>query len=159
AKFFKSRIGVDLTFYLSDTKDQILTSLLDACTGYRRVVANTGRLRNKWIELAREGSTIMQKQGLQWDVSVTFSATKNIVMELDDDLDNFTLQNGPGSNGFIIAYVGGSMGDLYGRGYLRSPDGQIVYQDGMPMLSEDIKFLGNTMPQWKGGINNKFRYN
>jgi len=159
AKFFKSRIGLDLTFYLSDTKDQILTSLLDASTGYRRVVANAGRVRNKGIELALEGSPIKQKKGLQWDVSVTFSANKNIVMELDDDLDNFTLQNGPGSNGFIIAYVGGSMGDLYGRGYLRSPDGQIVYQDGMPMLSEDIKYLGNTMPQWKGGINNKFRYN
>ncbi|HMR17834.1 MAG TPA: SusC/RagA family TonB-linked outer membrane protein, partial [Sphingobacterium sp.] len=63
-----------------------------------------------------------------------------------------------GSNGFITAYVGGSMGDLYGRGYLRAPDGEIVYEAGMPMLTEDLIYLGNTMPKWKAGLQNKFRY-
>ncbi len=158
AKFFRNRVGLDLAFYLSDTKDQILNSLLDRSSGMAYVVVNAGRVRNKGVEIALEGTPIKKKNGLTWNVNATFSANTNTIMELADNLDNFTIQRGPGSNGFIIAYVGGSMGDLYGRGYLRSPDGDIVYQDGMPVLTEDIIYLGNTMPKWKAGLQNKFRY-
>jgi hypothetical protein len=36
------------------------------------------------------------------------------------------------------------MGDIYGRGYLRSPDNQIVYNtNGSPILDTKIKKIGN----------------
>jgi hypothetical protein len=37
------------------------------------------------------------------------------------------------------------MGDIYGRGYLRSPDNQIVYDtNGSPILDTKIKKIGNS---------------
>lgn len=157
AKFFKNRVGIDLTFYLSNTHDQILTSLMDASTGYRQLITNAGSVQNRGVEIALQGTPIKKKNGLNWDVNVTFSANQNRITSLGD-LEDLVLQRGPGSNGFITAYVGGSMGDLYGRGYMRSPEGDIVYSSGMPVLSEDMIYLGNTMPKWKAGVQNKFRY-
>lgn len=157
-KMFKSRLGLDVTVYSSDTKDQILNSLLDQSAGYRYLVVNAGRVRNSGIEVALNATPIKTKGGLSWTVNTTFSTNKNEILELSENLDEFTLQTGPGSNGYIIARVGGSMGDLYGRGYLRSPDGQIVYKDGMPELSSDLLYLGNTMPKLKGSIQNQFKY-
>ncbi|WP_293301975.1 SusC/RagA family TonB-linked outer membrane protein [Pedobacter sp. UBA4863] len=157
-QLFHNRIGLDLAVYTADTKDQILYSLLDQSVGFRDIVVNAGNVRNKGIEIALNGTPVKVRNGLTWNINTTFSANKNKIIELSDYLESFTLQNGPGSNGFIVANVGGSMGDLYGRGYLRSPDGQIVYNSGMPVLSDDLLKLGNTMPQWKGSIQNQFKY-
>jgi len=157
AKLFRNRIGLDLAFYLSDTRDQQLISLLDYSVGYRDLSTNAGAVRNKGVEVALEGTPVKKKNGLTWNITATFSANQNVVTDLGG-LEDFVLQRGPGSNGFITAYLGGSMGDLYGRGYLRSPDGDIVYDAGMPMLSDDLIYLGNTMPKWKAGLQNKFRY-
>jgi hypothetical protein len=62
--------------------------------------------------------------------------------------------------GQIVAKVGGSMGDLYGRGYVRAPDGQIVYdaKTGFALLSQDVVYLGNTIPKGKIGLTNEFQY-
>jgi hypothetical protein len=52
------------------------------------------------------------------------------------------------------------MGDLYGRGYVRAPDGQVVYdaQTGFARISQDVVYLGNTIPKGKLGFTNTFAY-
>lgn len=156
-KMFKSRIGLDLALYTADSKNQILNSLLDPSTGVYSVVVNAGKVRNRGIELTLSATPVKINKGLTWNINTTFSTNDNKILALADGLTSLTLQRGPGSNGFLVAYVGGSMGDLYGRGYLRSPDGQIVYRDGNPVLTDDIIYLGNTMPKWKAGVQNQFK--
>jgi hypothetical protein len=70
------------------------------------------------------------------------------------------LQTGPVAGGQIVAKVGGSMGDLYGRGYVRAPDGQIVYDatTGNALISQDVVYLGNTIPKYKIGFTNDFNF-
>src|SRR5690606_5588144 len=101
---FRSRVSLDVTFYLADTRDQILTSLLDRSVGYSTFRTNAGEVRNKGIEIALEGTPIKRKNGFTWNINATFSANKNIVTDLGS-LEDFVLQRGPGSNGFITAYV------------------------------------------------------
>ena len=158
ARFFKNRLGMDVTLYLGNTSDQILTSIVDPASGMRNVVINAGMVQNKGIEVALTGTPVKQSKGLTWDISMQFSSNKNTVKELAEGMDDLTLQVGPSNNGFIIARVGGSMGDLYGRGYLRAPDGQILYSNGYPLLSDSLMYHGNTMPKWKASINNEFKY-
>ncbi len=157
-KLFRGRLGLDFTVYTADTKDQILMSQIDRSSGYSAVMVNAGKVRNSGVEVALTGDVIKKSNGLTWTINTTFSANKNEIIELTEGLEEFTLQNGPGSNGYIVAYVGGSMGDLYGRGYMRSPDGQIIYENGMPVISDNLMYLGNTMPQWRGSIQNQFKY-
>jgi len=79
-------------------------------------------------------------------------------MELADSA--VVLRTGPTGGGQIVAKVGGSMGDMYGRGYLRGPDGQVVYDasTGFARLANDLVYLGNTMPKWKTSMGHEFRY-
>ena len=58
------------------------------------------------------------------------------------------------------ASVGGSMGDLYGRGYVRAPDGQVVYdaQTGFAKITQEVVYLGNTIPKGRLGFTNTFQY-
>jgi hypothetical protein len=52
------------------------------------------------------------------------------------------------------------MGDMYGRGFQRSPDGQIVYgTNGLPAQLDPVtKKWGNAFADWKGGLTNEFAY-
>lgn len=157
-QLFNGRLGFDLAVYSNKTKDQILTATVDRSSGINAAVINAGAVRNQGIEIAANGVPIRTKSGFSWSVNGTFTANRNKVLALTDSLSSLTLQTGPGSRGSIIAYVGGSMGDLYGRGYVRSPDGQIVYSNGYPVLTTDMKYIGNVYPKFKTSLNNQFNY-
>ncbi len=156
-RLFKSRMNLGLTYYVGNTFNQHLKATVDRGSGYSTILLNAGEIRNSGIEIEAGGSPI-KKKDFSWNLNGTFAANRNKVIELTDILPNIVLQNGPGSRGAIIAYVGGSMGDLYGRGYERSPQGEIVYQNGIPQLGADLKYIGNTNPKWKASLNNEFKY-
>jgi len=158
-KMFNNRLGIDIAAYKGNTKNQILSSTVDASSGVRSVIVNAGLVTNSGIEIALDGTPIKTHGGFSWNITGTFAANKNTVVELTPGLDQYILQNGPGSRGAIIALPGGSMGDLYGRGYEKSPDGQIVYDaNGNPIITTDMKYIGNTNPRWKASIANTFKY-
>jgi hypothetical protein len=51
------------------------------------------------------------------------------------------------------------MGDMYSRGFQRSPDGQIVYTPaGLPATLDPVvlKPRGNAFADWKAGLLNEF---
>ncbi len=157
-KMFKSRLVVDLALYSGFTKDQILNRILDRSSGYARAIINAGRVNNKGIELALSGTPVKTHGGFTWNTSIVYSANKNRIAELADS--SVVLRTGPVGGGQIVAKVGGSMGDLYGTGYLRAPDGQIVYdaKTGVALLSPGVVYLGNTTPKGKIGFTNEFKY-
>jgi TonB-linked SusC/RagA family outer membrane protein len=157
-KMFKGRLSVDAAVYTGTTKDQILKRIIDRASGYSSAVINAGKVNNKGIELSISGSPISTKKGFKWISSIVFSSNRNRIKELADS--SVVLQTGPVGGGQIVAKVGGSMGDLYGTGYLRAPDGQIVYDaaTGFALLSPDVVYLGNTIPRGKLGFSNEFQF-
>ncbi len=156
-RMFRSRLEFDLSVYRGNTKDQILERIVDRSSGYTRKVINAGRVTNKGLEISLSGTPISNKD-FKWTTGVVFSTNSNRIAELADS--SVVLQTGPVGGGQIVAKVGGSMGDLYGRGYVRSPDGQVVYDPvtGFALISEDVVYLGNTIPKGKVGFNNSFSY-
>src|SRR5690606_37733293 len=116
-------------------------------------------LQNTGIEIESRIVPMRKQDGLQWTVSPTFSTNKNKVLELTDDLETeMILQNRPGSRGTILARVGGRMDELWGRGYKRAPDGQIIYENGIPVITEEVQYIGQTNPAWRVGLHNEFQY-
>lgn len=157
-QFLKNRLSLDATYYNSTTRDQILTTSLDRSSGYSNMVVNAGEVRNQGVEVALTAVPFKRKNGLNWTINTTFSYNDNEILALAPNTESLILQTGPGSNGYVMAYVGGSMGDLYGRGYKRNTDGDIIYNAGLPVISEDLLYLGNTTANVKGSIQNKFKY-
>lgn len=157
-RMFKGRMEFDLALYSGNTRDQILNRIIDRASGYTRAVINAGRVSNQGIEISLNGTPVSTASGFRWTSSVVFSANRNRIEELADS--SVVLQTGPVGGGQIVAKVGGSMGDLYGRGYVRAPDGQVVYDaaTGFARISSDVVYLGNTIPKGKVGFTNTFSY-
>lgn len=148
-KLFNNRLNVDFAAYTGTTKNQILNRIVDKSTGYDVGVFNVGRVDNKGLELAVNGSVIKRKD-FSWTLSSTFSANRNKIVELGDS--SVVLRTGALGGGQIVAQEGGRMGDLYGRGFLRSPDGQIVFDNttGYARIdAQNVIKLGNTMPKFR----------
>lgn len=160
ASFFNSRLTVDVAGYIGNTKDQILQRIIDRSSGFARQVVNAGVVRNTGFELALSGTPIKSKakKGFVWNSTVTFATNRNRIMSMPDT--SLVINTGPVAGGQIVAKVGGSMGDLYGRGYVRAPDGQIVYDGttGNALITQDVVHIGNTIPKGKASINNKLSY-
>ena len=157
-RFFKNRLSFDVSYYRNNTSKQIISAPVDRSTGYYYVVLNSGVVRNQGLEVEAKASILKNKTGLNWDVTGTYYTNKNKVLSLADSVETIVLQTGPGSRGSIEARIGGNMADLYGIGFERSPDGQIVYNNGYPVLSQTAKYLGRITPSWKASIGNEFAY-
>ncbi|KGE14201.1 SusC/RagA family TonB-linked outer membrane protein [Sphingobacterium deserti] len=154
---FAGRFSVNMTYYTSKTSNQHLTATVDRSSGASTILVNAGLIQNSGLEIESRIMPI-RNENFQWTMSPTFSTNKNKVLELTDELREMILQNGPGSRGAIIAKVGARMDDLYGRGYERAPDGQIVYENGIPQLTDTMQYIGQTNPAWRVGLHNEFRY-
>lgn len=157
-KMFRNRLGLDVAVYTGNTKDQILQRIVDRSSGYTQSLINAGKVNNEGIEVALNGTPVSTRGGFTWNSSLVFAFNRNEIKQLADS--SVVLQTGPVGGGQIVAKVGGSMGDLYGRGYVRSPDGQVVYDPatGFAGITTDVKYLGNTIPKWKIGFTNDFSY-
>jgi TonB-linked SusC/RagA family outer membrane protein len=156
-RLFKSRIGLDVAVYSSDTKDQILSASVDRASGANNAIVNSGLVRNRGVEVQLNGEILKSKKGLNWKAFGTFSANDNTVLELTQDLSVLQIQRGPAGKGYVEAHLGMNMGGLYGPGYQRAPDGQIIYQNGYPLRTADMIYLGNTTAKWKASVGNEFR--
>jgi TonB-linked SusC/RagA family outer membrane protein len=158
-RFFKNRLGLDLTVYNSVTRNQIVQVPMNWSTGYSAAFMNSGEVRNRGVEVVINSKNISNKS-FNWNTTINWSKNQNRVLSLAEDLggeDNQII--GTGGNATIIAKVGGSTGDIYGFGFVRSPDGQIVYNsNGLPARPADIQYIGNAFADWKGGILNEFTY-
>src|SRR5690606_29442839 len=143
-RFFKNRLGADLTWYAGNTRNQILERIVDRSSGYTRQIINAGQIDNKGFEVALNGTPISNRN-FKWTVFMTFSYNKNKIIALSNELDTtVVLRTGAGGTA-IVAKVGGSMGDMYGLGYQRSPEGEVIYDasTGFPLLTTTQVYLGN----------------
>lgn len=154
-RFYKNRLGLDLTYYSSKIRDQILTAPIDRSTGFSSTILNSGLVKNQGVEVALNGSPI-KKKGLNLNLFGTFAANRNSVVSLADSISTYVMQSGP--RGTMEARIGGRMGDLYGLGYQRTPDGQIIYSSlGYPMLTEQTKYLGRATPDFTASLGSELK--
>ncbi|WP_133271051.1 SusC/RagA family TonB-linked outer membrane protein [Hymenobacter radiodurans] len=154
---FQGRIGADLTVYQNTTRNQILEVPLDPTTGYGRAVLNAGEVRNRGVEVVLNTRPI-DNNAFKWRNTVTWARNRNRVLSLADGLEDQQVI-GTGGTATLLATVGGTTGDIWGFGFDRSPDGQIIYnKDGLPVQPADIKYIGRAFADWKGGFLNEFSY-
>jgi TonB-linked SusC/RagA family outer membrane protein len=155
-RFLNNRIGLDVTYYNQSTFDQILRVDISRSSGYDQRVLNAGRVTNKGLEVVLNGSILKLANGLTWDATVNFARNRNQVVELAEGLDTYTLATRRGL--LSLAAVGQPYGSLFGIGFERAPDGQVIYRDGLPVISGASRVLGNIQPNWTGGLQNTFGF-
>lgn len=157
-QFLGGKIALDVTAYFGNTRNQIFTRTVDASSGYSSALINAGNVRNNGVEISLNAKPVVRRNGFNWSTFATFAFNENKILSMPDS--SVLLRAGQVASGQIVASVGGSMGDLYGLGYMRSPDGQVVYDaaTGFPRITDSIIYLGNTTPKFKFSWGNKFQY-
>ncbi|MCC9135961.1 SusC/RagA family TonB-linked outer membrane protein [Pontibacter silvestris] len=155
-RFFNDRLGIDFTYYDQTSKNQILNVNISNASGFSAKLLNAGKLTNKGIELQLNATPVKLANGFQWDLGLNYARNRNKVVELADGLVTYQLGTIRGMG--IEARVGEAYGAFFGSQFLRAPDGQIVYSNGLPERAADRTILGNVTPDWTGGIANTFSY-
>ncbi|MFT5999598.1 MAG: TonB-linked SusC/RagA family outer membrane protein, partial [Neolewinella sp.] len=156
-RFFRNRVGLDLTYYEQNTVDQLFRASLPRPTSYSSYFLNAGDVKNSGVEMALN-LTPIKKQDLRWDVTFNFSSNTNTVVALAEGIDNLSGESAR-FNANLLSEVGGQVNSIYGTVLMRDASGQIVHDEsGLPMISPEREILGNYQPDWYGGLNNNFRY-
>lgn len=159
AGFFHNRARVDVTYYNTLSRNQILLADVSASTGYLKKLLNSGELKNHGIEVQLGGTPYISRSGFRWDVNVNYARNVSEVLSLDADgfLNNYVL--GSSGNIQVIATKGQRYGALFGGAYARDSEGRIlVNASGRPQIDPNKKVLGYFTPKWTGSINNSLSF-
>ncbi|WP_129022142.1 MULTISPECIES: SusC/RagA family TonB-linked outer membrane protein [Edaphocola] len=157
-RFFGNVIGLDVTYYNTITRNQIMRITVPASTGYFNKQINAGSITNKGLEaMLRVSPFSNSKSAFQWDFMANFSHNKQVVNELDGYLQEYAVQSG-WSGLQVKAPVGGSFA-IYGSKWKRSPEGEIVINKttGLREVVQN-QFIGKVNPDFMLGISNKFSF-
>ncbi|MBL7698937.1 MAG: SusC/RagA family TonB-linked outer membrane protein [Chitinophagaceae bacterium] len=156
-RFANNRAGIDITWYKSNTKNQIVPINISTGSGYTSKIINAGNIQNQGVEISLNAVPVDLQNGFRWDINFNVARNKSRVLELAPDVEALLLYSGfPNS---IEARSGSEYGNIIGYKYKRSPDGRrIVGSDGSYLKENDVSVLGNVMPDWVGGINNTFSF-
>ncbi|WP_337656637.1 SusC/RagA family TonB-linked outer membrane protein [Alistipes sp.] len=172
AKFLRNRITLDAAFYNNTTTDQIINTPVDYSTGVGSKYINAGEIRNRGVELASRLQPVRTKN-FNWDINLTWSKNWNKVISLAPGVDSWVISSG--ARGQVIATPGGTLGDLYGYGYAKAPEGSyilnsdgsradvsgqtVIDEYGYPVLSTDERIkMGNVQPDWRAGFSTSLKY-
>lgn len=157
-RLFQNRLGLDLAVYDNKSRNQILAVPLDPVSGFSSALINAGLINSKGAEVKLTGKPISRPH-FTWNATAIWSRNRSYVRELAPGITNQVIYS-HGGNVTIEARQGGRMGDLYGKGFQRSPDGQIIYSSvGLPAPLDPVtKRWGNAFADWKGSLLNEFLF-
>ena len=154
AKMFGNRLRFSATYYDQQSADLLVPIQVTAATGFTNVWDNIADMSNKGYEL-QLGGTVIKKEDFSFDIDVNFAKNNNEVTSLGD-LDTYVLGGQWGIS--LEAKPGQPYGTLIGRDFQRTEKGQVIYQDGLPLVDSTPQAVGNIAPDWTGGASFSFRY-
>jgi TonB-linked SusC/RagA family outer membrane protein len=152
-KLFKSRLNVDATYYNQLSKDLLITKAVPAASGYLFAWDNIGKIRNKGVELQVDAKLYKNsKKEVEVGLGLNWAKNNNIVEEVDGTEDGALILGGQWDMQ-LQARAGMPYGVIVGHKFMRAPDGQIIYEDGLPIQDPETKVVGDIQPDWTGGVN------
>jgi len=154
AKMFNNRLRFSATYYDQESADLLVPIGVTAATGFTNVWDNIADMRNSGYEL-QLGGTIIKKEDFSFDVDVNFAQNNNEVTSLGD-LDTYILGGQWGLS--LEARPGQPYGSLVGRDFERTAGGEVIYDNGLPLIDSKQKIIGNIAPDWTGGASFSVRY-
>lgn len=157
-KFFRDRLGFDLTYYDSMTHNQIVSAYVTPTSGYERRYFNAGKIRNYGVELSATAFPV-KKRNFQWSTTVNFAKNMSMVEELLEEYDVSSLTLYSASNCSVNAEVGKPYGYIRGIGVVKNEQGQMIMNDGGDYFETDDNMgFGTVSPDWTMGFLNEFRF-
>ncbi|MBD1259493.1 SusC/RagA family TonB-linked outer membrane protein [Maribacter polysiphoniae] len=164
-RFFKSRLGLDFTYFKNTNTDLLMPVPIAATSGFNTVYLNAASMESKGIEIS-VNATPIKTENFTWDFVANYTQFKNPVTALADGVDNVFL------GGFTVpqvrAVVGEEYRSIFGEDWYRDSNGNVLinddptdsYRDGYPMnnTAQGLVPIGNFNPDWTANITNSISY-
>src|SRR5690606_32602571 len=112
-RFLNSRSGIDVAYYVNNSKDQILQPRVSNATGYILSYVNTGDIDNKGIAIALDGSPI-KRDNFTWDVTLNLSRNTGVGKALPGALSVLYVTDVQVGNAKAASFDGGGFMGLSG---------------------------------------------
>ena len=153
-RLLDNKIRFDATYYNMKSSDLIVDVEISAASGYVYAKRNVGEMTNKGIELMF-GFTPVRTNDLTVDVDFNYYKNTNEVTSLGG-LETLIL--GGQWSVDVEAMEGKPYGVIFGPGYAKDPNGNVIYKNGLPGADPNYRVLGNYQPDWRGGVSFKIAY-
>lgn len=159
-RFLNNRIGLDVAYYINNSRDQILQPRVSNATGYILSYVNTGEIENRGIEVSINATPI-KKRDFNWEVMLNMSKNKGKVKSLPGSIPILYVTDVQVGNAKAASFDGGNFMGLSGSKWQTDADGNLLldWKTGYPLTSAlTTSNVGNREPKLLGGLNNSFTY-
>ncbi|MDE3741565.1 SusC/RagA family TonB-linked outer membrane protein [Maribacter polysaccharolyticus] len=164
-RFFKSRLGIDFTYFNNTNTDLLMAVPIAPSSGFNSVFLNAAAMESKGVEISLTANPI-KTEDFSWDFVANYTQFTNIVTALADGVDNIFL--GGFTTPQVRAVVGEEYRSIFGEDWYRDNNGNILinddptdsYRDGYPMTNtaQGLVPIGNFNPDWTANITNTITY-
>ena len=171
-KMFKKRLNLDVAYYNTITKDILSQIPVSKATGVSYLFLNAGKIQNWGVEIAASG-TLVKTSDIEFKLNANWSLNRNKVLELSEGIDIWQIAS-YGTYAYMYATEGRSLTSMFGTKYKRAPEGSyavdasgkvtdvsghlVLNADGSPQVDNEIVYIGDTAPAWKGGFGFSFSW-
>lgn len=162
--FLDNRLSLDAAYYKKTTKDDIVQVTTSGASGFESAIQNVGEIRNSGVEVMVNAVPIHTKD-FNWNSTFNIAYNSSDVKYLGKDgtgenIKRLTLDGATSRLGNVSVQniLGHPYGELVGYEYKRTPDGQVIFENGLPVHSDEVQVLGNGVYKVTGGWRNEFTY-
>jgi TonB-linked SusC/RagA family outer membrane protein len=165
-RFLQNRLGLNITYYVEDNKDEPVDVDISQVSGFSRKTINAADFHREGLEIELNAKPVSNKN-FEWNITKTFAyLIDNTVEELAENLPSFTLSGGAFGTRFARAFhfAGKQWGTLKGGGIKRNEDGlPLITTNGFSggpgwFVADADKEWGSIVPKVTGGLQNFLSY-
>ncbi|KAA5548576.1 SusC/RagA family TonB-linked outer membrane protein [Adhaeribacter rhizoryzae] len=160
-RWFESRVGLDVSYYDRQTKDQIVSATVAPETGFTTQTRNIGNIANRGVE-ARLSLIPVKTDNFQWEFATNFTKNKSEVLSLYGDAKEFLITSVYSVD--YVAEVGQPLGTFKVPAFRTVQSGPmagkvIVQSNGVEATDATLKeTVGTSNPDFILGFSNGFTY-
>ncbi|MBO9155312.1 SusC/RagA family TonB-linked outer membrane protein [Chitinophaga sp. GCM10012297] len=159
-RFLNGRLGLDVAYYINNSRDQILQPRVSNATAYILSFVNTGEIENKGVEVTINANPVKRKN-FNWNMSLNMSHNKGVVKDLPAALPILYVTDVQVGNAKAASFDKGNFMGLSGSKWQTDESGNLLidWATGYPLTSTlTTTPVGNREPNLLGGLNNSLSY-
>ena len=152
--FIKSRIGLDINVYRSNTKNQTIPANLPYSTGYVSAYINAGELQTSGLESDLKLNPVLSLGDFNWNMTISYTYNTSKVLSILPGLNELGIAD------VSFAEVGQQFPSIKVTDFVRDSQGRLVVdaQTGLPTTANATKIMGHGNPNHILGITTTFTY-
>ncbi|MEM9720867.1 MAG: SusC/RagA family TonB-linked outer membrane protein [Bacteroidota bacterium] len=154
ARFFNSRVGLDISVYDRNSSDLIINQQLDPATGFTNTTVNAAEVENRGIEASLD-LTPVSTGDFQWNITLNYTRNISEVIKIADGVDQIQIAGFTTLGNY--AFEGEPYGVMFGETFLKDEESgrYIVDGAGNYQSSGNFGIIGDPNPDFQANwINN-----